>query len=407
MIFGIASVIHWITDPRNRTVILFIVIALLVGLFFYQRSRTQKFKYKFEEQIKETTRLTNNWEASRDSLIQVMDKETGILTGEISGFELTVEELKTNYDSLFSLYRIEKNKPPKVIIETKWKLAESISEIPTTVQGDTLITFSDTLHHDNDNWRIIDVKVPYTFIYRLKLDLSNSFAFTKALRYSFDLKEKGINDAFVVIYENNKRVSYSNAKNLDSLIYRIQIYSSDVDFSENKIGEKFNIDKKYIYKSYENGTFKYMTGIFIPKPNNSSIISANELFTYAQLITHPATTRIRMGMSLGTALYKDVETGEIKIQVKTPYPGITFQDIRGAEIMATMKSNKNIARSFRKEWGIGVGLGIGMYPVAENNNFKIKFGPVLSIGINYTPRWLQFGPSQTGKNTISDFIDGN
>jgi len=149
-----------------------------------------------------------------------------------------------------------------------------------------------------------------------------------------------------------------------------------------------------------------MTGTFIPKPNNQSIISSNDLFTFAQLTPGKANVKIKMGMSLGTALYKDPETGEIKIQVKTPYPGITFQDIRGAEIMSTIKSNKKVARSFRKEFGIGLNLGLGMYPVADNDQFKVKFGPVISVGINYTPRWLQFGASQSGKNTISDFIDG-
>lgn len=62
--------------------------------------------------------------------------------------------------------------------------------------------------------------------------------------------------------------------------------------------------------------------------------------------------------------------------------------------MTNIKSNRKVLRSFRKEWGIGFNLGLGMYPVAENNQFKIKFGPIMSIGINYTPKWLQFGPSQ-------------
>jgi len=286
-----ASIIKWITDPRNRTIILFILIALLVGLFFYQRSRTQKFKYELDEQVKETTRITNNWKASQDSLIQMIDKN-GILIAEKSGYELTVEELKNKYNNLFSLYKIEKNKPPKTIVEVRWKYRDSIIEVPTYIQGDSLITMSDTARYDEYNWRIINAEIPFRF---------------------------------------------SNSK----------------------------------------------------------------------LITSPAVVDLSMGMSLGTALFKDPKTGEIRIQVKTPFEDITFQDIKGAEIMSSISENKKVARSFRKEFGIGVSLGVGMYPVAENNNFKIKFGPVLQVGVTYTPRWLQFGPSQKGKNTISDFIDGN
>jgi len=290
MIF--ASIIKWITDPHNRTIILFVIIALLVGLFFYQRSRTQTFKFKYEEQIKETSRITNNWDASLDSIVQIYDKKTGILTGTISGYELTINELNGKYDKLFSLYTIEKNKPPKVIIEVKWKYRDSIVEVPTYIQGDTLIALYDTASYDKNNWRIINVNIPFKF-------------------------------------------------------------------------------------------------------------------TDSEFATFPATINLNMGMSLGTALFKDPETGEIRIQVKTPFPGITFQDIRGAEIMSSIAQNKKVARSFRKEWGIGFNLGLGMMPVAVNNTFQLKFGPVMSVGINYTPRWLQFGPSQTGKNTIGDFIDGN
>lgn len=395
------KVFTWIIDPKNRTIILFIIISLLVGLFFYQKNRTENFKNKYNDQVKETNRITNNYNASQDSLEMYIDKN-GNLTGEISGYQITVEEWENQYDSLFSLYRIEKNKPPKTIIEYKTQIVENITEIPTQV-FDSSITFTDTANYGNGNYRIISGKIPYNIIYRLKCDSVNVYAFNKALYYAFQLRERGIKDAFVVIYQNNKRVNYSEIKYLDSLIYRVQIYSSKNNIGKDFVSNKFNLDKKDIYKTYEGGIYKFMTGTFIPKENVEPIVPSDELYTFGHLLTGNADLNLKMGIKLGTALYKDPETQEIKIQVKSNYPGIIFQDIRGAEIMSTLKSNKKISRSFRKEFGVGLHLGFGGIPVANNDNWEMKWGPVISIGVNYTPRWLQFG-ANSGKNTISDLI---
>lgn len=404
MIF--TKIISWITDSRNSTTILFIIIALLIGLFFYQRSRTQTFKFKYDEQVKETSRINNNWKADGDTIRLMMDKN-GKLTGEISGYKITQKELTSKYDSLFSLYKWEKNKPPKVIIEYRYILSETLTKVPTEVEGDSLIIVYDSINYGDGNWRIIQAKIPFSIVYRIKSDSVNSFEFIKALKYAFELQQLGIKDAFVVLYENNKRTSYINSKNVDSLIYRVQIYATNIDFTKKQIADKFNLKEEDIYKTYEDGIYKYMTGMFVPKLNINPIISLDELNSYAQLNAGLSNINLNIGMKLGSSLLIDSKTGEIIIRVSTKYPGITFEDIRGAEIMSSIKSNNKVSRSFRKEWGIGFNLGLGMMPVAANNTFQLRFGPVMSVGINYTPRWLQFGPSQTGKNTISDFINGN
>ena len=407
MVFGIASILKWVTDPRNRTVILFIFIALLVGLFFYQRSRTQKFKALHQEQILETKRISNNWKASRDSLIMYMDRDS-ILTAEISGYQLTVDELKNEYNELFDLYRVEKNKPPRVIIQYKPVLVEPINDIPTEVQGDSIISFIDSADYGDGNLRVIEAQIPFNLIYRIKKDSVNNYAFDRALRYAHKLNERNdIEDAFVVIYQNDKRITYEEIQNSDSLIFHVQIFTSEQEFSEREIANRFNLDKDYIFRKYEDGIFKYMTGAFIPRKNVEPIVSADELLTYAQLQTGLADARLKLSLNLGTALYKDPETQEIKIQVKSNYPGLIFQDVRGAEIMTTLKSDKKLARSFRKEWGIGFQLGVGVYPAAVNDQFKLKVSPFIGVGINYTPRWLQFGPDKVGgKNTLNKLLDG-
>ena len=400
-----ASVIKWVTDPRNRTIILFLFIAALIGLFVYQRNRTQKFKFKYEEEVKETARITNNWKASNDTLKLILDKN-GRLTGEISGYKLTADELKNSYDSIFSLYRVEKNKPPKVIIEYKYVVTEQIVNISTQV-SDSIITFYDSIDYGGGNWRIIEASIPYNLIYKIKSDSANAYEFTKALRYAFNLRQKGIDGAFVVLYDNNKRISYLKSKDLDSLIYMVQIYATNTDFSKKQIAEKFNLNEEDIHKKFEDGIYKYLTGMFIPSKNVNTVIDNKDLYTYAKIISGMANANIRIGMKLGSALIEDPKTGEIKIQVTSDYPGIIFQDIKGAEIMSSLKQNKKITKQFRKEFGVGIHLGFGGKLIPNNNTWNVKFGPVISIGLNYSPRWLQFGANQTGKNTINDFINGN
>lgn len=397
------SIIAWVTDPKNRTILLFIFIALLIGLFFYQRSRTQHFRFKYEEQVLETKRVTNNYLASQDTLRQFKGKN-GELIGEISGYKLTVEELNGKYSNLFTLYNAEKNKPPKVHIEYVYQIAESIGDIQTYIVGDTLITFSDSIDFENGNWRKIDGKIPYTFVYKIKKDSVNNFALSKALVYAFELQQRGMKDAEVIIYKDNNRITYDESKNADSIFYRVQIYESRLELSESQVAEKFAFDKDYIQKTYEDGVFRYMTGLFVPNKNNEPPIPEKELYTFAKLQTGNANINLKIGMTVATELYEDPETGAISLRVITKYPGVTFNDITGAEIMSTVKSNKKLARQMRQEWGVGANLGIGGMLVPDGDSWKMKFGPVISIGINYTPRWAQFGPRQKGKNSLDNLI---
>lgn len=397
------KIFDWIIDPKNRTILLFIIIAILVGLFFYQRSRTQNFKFKYEEQVLETQRVINNSLADQDTLSQYKRKN-GELVGEISGYKLTQEELQTKYKNLFTLYTQEKNKPPKFIVETRWKVVENISDVPTQIIGDSLIAFKDSVNYNDGNWRVIETSIPYDFVYRMKKDSSNIFELKNALKYAFDLNQRGIPTATVVAYDfNGNKLNYLDSKDLDSVIYRVQIYESTLELSEKQIAEKYNLDQDYIDRIYEDSTYKFLTGYFIPS-NSEGIINENELFSYAQLQTGNATTKLQLGMTLSTALVVDDKTGQLKIQVITKYPGVTFEDIKGAEIMSTIKSNKKAARQLRQEWGVGLNLGVGGMLVPEGDAWKMKFGPVISVGINYTPRWLQFGPRQIGKNSLENLI---
>jgi translation initiation factor 1 (eIF-1/SUI1) len=95
---------------------------------------------------------------------------------------------------------------------------------------------------------------------------------------------------------------------------------------------------------------------------------------------------INQGISLTTGLFKDPDNGKIKIRTETGYPGITFTDIQGAYIMENEESKK-IAKGLRKPMGVGLNIGYG----ANFSGNQIIWGPQISVGLNITPKILQFG----------------
>lgn len=401
----LTNILSWMLDPRNRTIILFIIIAGLIVLFLYQKNRTTNFKNKYNEQKKEKIRLINNYNASQDSLRTYIDKN-GKLTAEKLGYQLTVEELNNENDSLFTLYKSEKDKKAKVHIEYVYKIVQNVSEIPTEIIGDTIIFVRDSINYGEGNYRSLTTEIPYNLIYRIKEDSVNSYELTKALKYSFILRQKGIKDAKVVSYRNNERVEYSDELNcMDSVVYHIQIYSSENNYDEKYIADKFNLDKDNIYIRYEEGIYYYMTGAFVPNLNVEPVVPYDKIPIYSQLKTGLASTKFNIGMKVGATLLKDPETQEITIRLTSKYPDIQFDDIRGAEIVSNLETNKKASRAFRKEFGIGLHLGLGAMPVANNNEWSMKWGPVISIGVNYTPRWLQFGENKVNGSSFNDLFN--
>ena len=92
-------------------------------------------------------------------------------------------------------------------------------------------------------------------------------------------------------------------------------------------------------------------------------------------------------MNLNLGLFRDKKTKQISIMADTDYPGITFTRLDGALIMDDPESRK-VLRQARKQWGIGFNFGYGlMYDV---KNSKIVNGPYFGVGLNYTPKFLQW-----------------
>ena len=160
------------------------------------------------------------------------------------------------------------------------------------------------------------------------------------------------------------------------------------------------LTEDYIDLKLDQGLWRYYTGIFIPNKDTEAVLENKDILTYPKLWTGNNNLVVKDAMTLYTGLYKDTKTGKIMIQVKTDHPNVTFIDIRGAEILSE-ENSKKAERSMRKPFGIGFNLGVGGMLTPDNNSWAIKYGPVISVGLNWSPRFLQFGPSKQLKDVIN------
>jgi hypothetical protein len=105
------------------------------------------------------------------------------------------------------------------------------------------------------------------------------------------------------------------------------------------------------------------------------------------ITTSPASFSLEQGMSLNFGLFKDKKTNKITLKVDTDYPGITFTQLNGANILDDPK-NKKILRQTRKNWSIGVNAGYGVF--LDPSKSSLGNGVYLGIGLTYSPKFLQW-----------------
>ena len=258
--------------------LLFAGIVLFALLFLRQCGKTSDAKADIEVAKQEILRVTNNLAASNDTLNQYI-LDIGTTRAEIKGYELTIEELESDYADLLVDFEIEKNKPPLTIIKTEYIIKEVIIEVPVYIlPGDSLfdnyLAFADSASYDSIgvNYRILTGRIPFNYI--------------------------------------------------DSTI--------------------------------------------VPSLGNFSL---------------------ELGMNLNLGLFKDKETKEITILADTDYPGVTFTQLQGANILSDPK-NKKILRGLRKNWGLGINVGYGLN--VNPNTGILNRGIYIGAGLSYSPKWLQW-----------------
>jgi hypothetical protein len=144
---------------------------------------------------------------------------------------------------------------------------------------------------------------------------------------------------------------------------------------------------------FADGNYRNLKG-FIPyssklyNKSDSSEISFNRLGVYNKVAPGFGTFTLEQGIKLKVGLFEDKKTHKVSIAATTSYPGITFTQLEGADIMSDDISRK-AARNFRKTWGIGLSLGYGAGVNLKTS--QVFFGPQMGIGITYTPKFLQWG----------------
>lgn len=161
------NTLKFITDPKNTRMLLLGAMVVFLLLFLRQCNATKAAKAEAELQKQETIRISNNYDAAMDTITQgKLDKDTW--RAEKSGYELTLDELKGKYADLLGDFKIEKNKPPIVIIKTEYIIKEVIVEVPVFVEidafGNTSLTFNDSTRHNANNYRYLSGKIPYKIV---------------------------------------------------------------------------------------------------------------------------------------------------------------------------------------------------------------------------------------------------
>lgn len=98
------------------------------------------------------------------------------------------------------------------------------------------------------------------------------------------------------------------------------------------------------------------------------------------LLTGSSVIDLKQNIWLEATLSQDKKTKEIFVKVKTDYPGTQFNGLQGIKLADD--GVQSLKMSMRKSLGLGVSLGVG-----TNGQ---SFFPYVGLGLNYTPKFLQF-----------------
>jgi len=98
------------------------------------------------------------------------------------------------------------------------------------------------------------------------------------------------------------------------------------------------------------------------------------------LITGSATVDLKQSIWLTASILEKKKTKEVFVELKSDYPGVSFNNAQG--VLIDQESVSSFKKSSRKSFGLGLQAGYG---------YSINgFSPYIGIGLNYTPKFLQW-----------------
>lgn len=233
-------------------------LVVLLLLFLRQCEQTRKAEW-------ETTRISNNWKASQDTIRNYVDKN-GNASAEIRALTLTLSEAKKTLD-------FKRGRPPVTVIQYETKIVEKLVEIPVA---------------------------------------------------SIDTVIGNFNTATVVVSEAAWGKSSRRVK-------------TTVPYS----------------------------------------------FTGGKATFGSATIDLEQNIFLTASMVRDKKTKEVFVNLLTDYPGTRFNSAQGIMIDQQSSGFRDLQLQSRKSLGLGLQLGIG---VTGTGNI----GPYVGVGLNYTPKFLQW-----------------
>ncbi len=147
------NILSFLFSPKNGRLLTMIVLVVLSILLFRQCEQTRKAEW-------ETTRISNNWKASQDTIRNYKDKNENS-AAEIRALTLTLDEAKKEI-------QFEKSRPPVTVIKYETKIVEKLVEIQVATVDTIIGNFnSAAIIASEASWgkssRKIKTTVPYSF----------------------------------------------------------------------------------------------------------------------------------------------------------------------------------------------------------------------------------------------------
>ena len=145
---------------------------------------------------------------------------------------------------------------------------------------------------------------------------------------------------------------------------------------------------KEIEAQVEGGAIRFEKSDVFGKSSRSIFVEIPYNVTNNTLYTGNATFSLDQNIFVEGWLEKNNKTKETFVHLRTDYPGVTFNS--GLGIVA--EAGKTYDRSMRKTWGLGVAVGPNFSFSYDfiNQQFIPTVGVGVTIGLTYTPKFLQW-----------------